>query len=119
MDQRLSGDEVWIDTPVGEDEGSTWGERLESPWKPADETLESAQIQERLREEMEAFAKDLDERPRFIFDNRLTSDDPMTLQQIGDRFGVSRERARQIEARMVKELRERLRERMPDLEWDA
>lgn len=119
MDQRLSGDEVWIDTPVGEDGDSTWGDRLESPWQPADETLGAEQIKERLRQEMEAFAQTLDERERYIFEHRITSDDPMTLQQIGEHFGVSRERVRQIEARMVKALRERLRERMPDLEWDT
>ena len=46
----------------------------------------------------------------------MTSDDPLTLQQIGDQFGFSRERARQIEARLVKRLRDRMRERLPDFD---
>lgn len=119
MDRRLSGDEVWLDAPVGEDGERSFGEHLPAPHRRADDALEEEQIKAALREEMEAFAQTLDERERFIFEKRLTSDEPMTLQEIGDSFGISRERARQIEAKLVKGLRARLRERMPDLDWSA
>jgi len=119
MDRRLSGDEVWLDAPVGEDGERSFGEHLPAPQRRADDVLEDEQIKAALREEMEAFAQTLDERERFIFENRLTSDEPMTLQEIGNSFGISRERARQIEAKLVKGLRARLRERMPDLDWSV
>lgn len=117
MDRRLSGDEISIDAPATEDGERTVGDRIPAVQGRADEVLGEEQIKAALREEMEEFAKTLDERERFIFEKRLTADDPMTLQEIGDRFGISRERARQIEAKLVKSLRQRLRERMPDLDW--
>src|SRR5690606_5799523 len=114
MDRRLSGDEVWLDAPVGEDGERTFGEGLSAPTHRADDALGEEQLKAALREEMAAFAETLDERERFIFEKRLTSDEPLTLQEIGDAFGISRERARQIEAKLVNGLRERLRERLPD-----
>src|SRR5690606_26907412 len=90
MDRRLSGDEVWIDAPVGEEGERSIGDALPAPSHRADEALGDEQIKAALREEMAAFAETLDERERFIFENRLTSDEPMTLQEIGNSFGISR-----------------------------
>lgn len=118
MEQRLSGDELSIDMPMGGEEGgASWGDRLALPAPSIDEELADAEIKRVLREELEAFGKTLeDEKERFIFEKRMTSDEPLTLQQIGNEFGFSRERARQIEARLVKRLRERMRERLPDFD---
>ena len=49
-----------------------------------------------------------------IFDQRMVSDEPLTLQELGDEFGVSRERVRQLEARLYSRLREYLRETLGD-----
>ena len=49
-----------------------------------------------------------------IFDDRLVADDPLTLQELGDRFGISRERVRQLEQRLTGRLREYLRDEMGD-----
>jgi RNA polymerase sigma-32 factor len=49
-----------------------------------------------------------------IFDERLIADEPLTLQELGDRFGISRERVRQLEQRLTGRLREFLREEMGD-----
>lgn len=114
MDRRLGGDETSIDLPVGEDGGATWGDRLSLPAPAADEELGNAELKEMLRAELTEFAKTLDGKERFIFEKRMIADEPLTLQEIGEQFGVSRERARQIEAKLVGRLRERMRERMPD-----
>lgn len=117
MDRRLGGDEYSIDTPVGDDGSSgTWGDRLTLPAPAADEELGEEQLKEMLRAELTEFARTLDERDLYIFQNRMMADDPLTLQEIGNHFGISRERARQIEARLIKQLRERMRERMPDFD---
>jgi RNA polymerase sigma-32 factor len=50
-----------------------------------------------------------------IFDHRLLAEDPMTLQEIGDRYGISRERVRQIENRVKRKLRAHLEQHFPDL----
>lgn len=49
-----------------------------------------------------------------IFDERLVADDPLTLQELGQRFGVSRERVRQLEQRLTLKLRDYLRREMGD-----
>jgi RNA polymerase sigma-32 factor len=49
-----------------------------------------------------------------IFDQRLVADDPLTLQELGDRFGISRERVRQLEQRLTSRLREYLKQEMGD-----
>lgn len=116
MDRRLSGDELSIQTPVGDESGLTFGDRLALPAAPADDTLAGEQIKELLRAELAEMAKELQDRELYIFENRMVADEPMTLQEIGNKFGLSRERARQIEAKLVKRLRERLQAKIPDFD---
>jgi RNA polymerase sigma-32 factor len=49
-----------------------------------------------------------------IFDKRLVADEPLTLQKLGDEFGVSRERVRQLEARLAGKLRDYLKQHLGD-----
>jgi len=51
-----------------------------------------------------------------IFEKRLLTEDPMTLQEIGDKFGISRERVRQIESRLKKKLKTYLEEEIADID---
>jgi RNA polymerase sigma-32 factor len=79
-----------------------------------DEAAEGTEIQEIVRERLGEFRKTLSGKDIVIFDKRLVSDEPMTLQQLGDEFGVSRERVRQLEARLTGRLREYLKETLGD-----
>jgi RNA polymerase sigma-32 factor len=115
MDQRLGHDELSIDAPLGDDPKNTRAERyLPSTAAGAEERLGNEQLKELFREKLAEFAQSLEGKERFIFENRMMADEPLTLQEIGDKYGVSRERARQIEAKLVSRLRERLKDRMPD-----
>jgi len=51
-----------------------------------------------------------------IFEKRLLAEDPMTLQEIGDKFGISRERVRQIESCLKKKLKIYLEEEITDID---
>jgi RNA polymerase sigma-32 factor len=51
-----------------------------------------------------------------IFDLRIFSDDPVTLQEIGDRYGISRERVRQVEKNIIKKIKEYIKREIPDFE---
>jgi len=51
-----------------------------------------------------------------ILTDRLLSDDPLTLQTIADRFQVSRERVRQIEAGLLKKLKKHMEQEIPGVE---
>jgi RNA polymerase sigma-32 factor len=121
MDQRLGPDEVSIDAPVGEDGDGTRGERLlpSSGFPAADETLAAAELRQLFRQKLETFGKTLEGKEKYIFEHRLTAEEPKTLQAIGTHFGVSRERARQIEAALVSRMREYVKSEMPDFDLVA
>ena len=105
MDLRLSNRDLSLDATLTEDSESTYIDHL----KYEGEDQESALI----RKEETALAKmsiagamsRLNERERYIIEHRIMADNPKTLQDIGDRFNVTRERARQIEAQALKKMK--------------
>ena len=121
MDQRLGNDEISIDAPVGEDGDATRGDRIlpSSGFPAADERLASEELKHVFREKLATFSKTLEGKEKYIFEKRLTADEPMTLQDIGTHFGFSRERARQIEAALVDRMREFVKSAMPDFDLIA
>ena len=122
MDQRLGNDEVSIDAPLpgSEDEKATRADRLlPSGAQAADETLGNSELRAMFREKLGKFAEGLNEKERYIFEKRLTSDEPMTLQDIGAHYGVSRERARQLEAALLERMKKYMREEIPDFDLVA
>ena len=117
MDQRLRHDELSLDAPIGEDGSTTRADRfLPAEGTPADVRLGNEELKRLFRDKLSAFAKDLRDKERFIFEKRLMSDEPLTLQEIGDKYGISRERARQIEANLISRIREHVRKEMPDFD---
>lgn len=122
MDQRLGNDEVSLDAPVGSDEEHTRtrGDRLLPTHSvSADDALGNRQLRELFRTKLLKFSEGLTEKERFIFEKRLVADEPMTLQDIGGQYGVSRERARQLEAALIDRMRKYMREEIPDFDLVA
>jgi len=124
MSGRMASEDLSLDAPVhAGDEGSrqTQLDRFaDGGATQADEQIGDEQLRRIFREKLEAFAKTLtDEKERYIYEHRLLPPDgtePMTLQEIGDRYALTRERARQIEARLTSRLRGYLKEEIPDFE---
>lgn len=116
MDKRMSRSDASLDTPVNESDGRQIArvELLPGDVTAPDVATESAELGALLREHLTEFRKGLSGKDLIIFDERLIADDPRTLQDLGDEFGVSRERVRQLEARMTGKLRSYLSERMGD-----
>lgn len=111
MDARLSGKDVTLEGAGGDLAGaSSWGGQER---QAADEALASCQMRRAVRQKMEALEQTLDERERAIISQRLTADEPMTLGEVGRRFGISRERVRQLESRLKKRLQVHLRDVAP------
>ncbi len=120
MDQRLGQDELSLSAPMSNDEDSqTRGDRLAAGGVPVDDALGSAQLKGLFREKLAEFALGLSDKERFIFEKRLTSEEPLTLQDIGAKWGVSRERARQIEAALVARMKVYMQEHIPDFALHA
>jgi RNA polymerase sigma-32 factor len=120
MDQRLSNDEFSLDAPVSgaEESRQTHGDRIAQPGQAPDEALADEELRRIFKEKLEAFGKTIDnEKDRYLFEHRIAPPpdvDPMTLQDVGLHFGFSRERARQLEARLLERLRDYLRRELPD-----
>ena len=118
MDVRLQASEKSLDAPMGDGEGratakvDTMPSQVEGP----EALMADSELQGLLKEKLGDFRKTLvgKEKDLAIFDERLVSDEPLTLQELGDRFGISRERVRQLEQRLTGRLREYLRDEMGD-----
>ena len=116
MDMRLAAGDASLDAPVGMGEGRTVArvEILPSEESRADDTLADAEIGDQFSSKIHEFGKSLEGKEKQIFDDRLVSEDPKTLQALGDEFGVSRERVRQIEKRLLEKLKAYLRKELGD-----
>lgn len=114
MDMRLAAGDASLDAPVGTSEGRSVArvELLPSHDVRVDDTLADAQVGDQFADKIHEFGDTLEGKEKKIFDDRLVSEDPKTLQALGDEFGVSRERVRQIEKRLLKKLKEFLRDEM-------
>lgn len=116
MDMRLASGEISLDAPVDYDSTDTHKAFLPSREIPVDDRLADAEAKAILQEKLKRFREGLKDKEAVIFDHRLLTDEPMTLQEIGDQFGISRERIRQIESRLKKKLKAYLEEEVEDLE---
>jgi RNA polymerase sigma-32 factor len=114
MDMRLAAGDASLDAPVGTTEGRPVArvELLPSEGVPVDDTLAEAEVSDQFSEKIHEFGKSLENKEKKIFEDRLVAEDPKTLQVLGDEFGVSRERVRQIEKRLLKKLKAFLREEL-------
>jgi RNA polymerase sigma-32 factor len=117
MDQRLGSWELSLEKPItDENSSSTMRDLLPAPLEPADESLADRQIRGLVQEKLSCFRNMLKGREREIFDERLLSESPVTLKDLGDRYGITKERVRQLESRLLKKLRNYLLSEIPDAE---
>ena len=118
MDVRLQASEKSLDAPVGDAEGRSIAkvDMMPSTAEGPETLMADNELQGLLKEKLAEFRKTLvgKDKELAIFDERLVSDEPLTLQELGDRFGISRERVRQLEQRLTGKLREYLRDEMGD-----
>jgi RNA polymerase sigma-32 factor len=118
MDVRLQASEKSLDAPIGDGEGRATAkiDTMPSLVEGPETLMADSELQGLLKEKLGAFRKTLvgKEKEMAIFDERLVADEPLTLQELGDRFGISRERVRQLEQRLTGKLREYLRDEMGD-----
>jgi RNA polymerase sigma-32 factor len=111
MQMRLSSSEFSLDAPSDSDSSSTRGDFIADEHETIEDYLSDQQVKVLFSGYLEEFRNSLKGRDQELFDLRLTSEDPITLQEIGDRFGITRERARQIEARIIDKLKQFVKEK--------
>ncbi len=105
MDQRLNGWEISLDAPIKEGSDNERSGFVASEAVSAETQLAKKEMGAILHEKLASFKKSLNQRELDILENRVFSDTPITLQEIGKRYGISRERVRQIEQNMIKRMR--------------
>jgi len=116
MSQRLGGAELSLNAPIGDNGRESFSAFLPDPTNGVDDMISDAERRETLLAELQAFRGTLTGKELDIFDNRILSETPMTLQELGDRYGISRERVRQIQERIVKNIKTWLNEKIPNFE---
>ena len=116
MDRRLARADASLDATVNEADGrsTTRLELMPSTNATPDQIAEGTEFSELLHTQLDEFRTTLSGKDVDIFDKRVVADEPLTLQELGDQFGVSRERVRQLEARLMGKLREHLRANFGD-----
>jgi RNA polymerase sigma-32 factor len=118
MDVRLQASEGSLDAPIGDGEGRPTAriDTMPSAVEGPEALTADNELQGLLKDKLSTFRATLEGKDKelAIFDQRLVADEPLTLQELGDRFGISRERVRQLEQRLTGRLREFLREEMGD-----
>jgi RNA polymerase sigma-32 factor len=116
MDQRLGGWELSLDAPLKEGSDEYHKNFLPATEPQVEEILAQTELKELFRQKLREFRQELNEKELDILDLRLLAEKPLTLQEIGARHHISRERVRQIEDRLIKRLRHFLKEEIQDWE---
>jgi RNA polymerase sigma-32 factor len=102
-----------LDMPISEGEDKTHLDMLVDSTKDQAEHLSNKQDDEIRKDKVTTALALLNDKERYIVVNRLMNDTPLSLQKIGDKFGISRERVRQIEKASAKKLKENLLKELP------
>lgn len=119
MEQRMEGRDLSLDVPVGDDGLQSHVDAVAADGPALDEEVSSGEERRMVRERILEALERLDRRERYIIESRLMSDQPVTLKDLGDHFGFSRERARQLEIRAKEKLRCELRALAMEIDWPA
>ena len=114
VNKSLSAVDISIDAPIDDQGKRTYADLLSSPDPPIAEKLEDEEFAELFRAKIQAFAQGLKEKERYILEHRLIAEEPVTLQEIGDKFGITREAIRQKEKKLMNKLKVYLKKELPD-----
>lgn len=121
MQQRLDTSDLSLDMPVNSDDnsGSTKLDFLPALTAGVETSFASEELSDLVRYSLKDLLPDLSDKELFILEHRLLTDDPVTLREIGEKYHVSRERIRQLEARLLTKLKNHLGNKIKDFseEW--
>lgn len=111
MDQRMSKKDFSLDTELAQDNHHSHLDFLEDNSINQEEALEKSEESEFIREHLEEVMDSLNEREKYIIKHRILAEKTKTLEEIGEKFKISRERVRQIETAALKKIRKNLTEK--------
>jgi RNA polymerase sigma-32 factor len=120
FERRIAESDLSLDAPTSSEGGAaSMGDLMDSGTESAESSVSRENLKATLHKHVEKFAEQIDERETRILQARILAEEPQTLQEIGEEFDLTRERVRQIEARLVAKLREYLKDNLVDFDYWA
>ncbi len=119
MGQRLSQHDLSLDMPYNEDSDVTPMNVMPAIGEGAEEILLQGETAHLLQQNIKEMIPHLSDKEKDIIELRLLADSPVTLREIGEKYGITRERVRQIEARLLGKIKSHIQENVDDFsrEW--
>jgi RNA polymerase sigma-32 factor len=114
MDQRINGWDVSLDAPLTDDTDTARIEFLKTSAEPLEDKISKKEFETILHQRIAEFKKEMNQRELDIFNQRIFAEDPETLAEIGKRYGISRERVRQIQKNIIAKMKESFKHALPD-----
>lgn len=115
MEKRLAYTDISLEAPVHDESDDTIMDMMKSG-ENVEEVVAEKEKSEIIAKKVAEFKKTLNEKELYIFEQRIMAEESSTLQEIGVRFNISRERVRQIENRVLKKFKERFKGEIADLD---
>lgn len=115
MSQRMDNWDVSLESPLRSDSDDEQKNFIPSKGPNIESTVAGKEIRVKLAELLDVLKDKLNDKEKMILEKRLLTDEPLTLQNIADKFAISRERVRQIEVNLLKKMKKYLEAEMPDI----
>lgn len=107
MAQRLSGRDVSLDKPMDEDGATTLGSFQASTAESMEDAFARQEMISLLQTKVSELEPELSDREKIILHERVLNEEPLTLQEIGEKYGITREAVRQMEVRLIKKIKDK------------
>ncbi|MBO4311497.1 MAG: RNA polymerase factor sigma-32 [Desulfovibrionaceae bacterium] len=119
MQQRLDASDMSLNATVGDEPGgATRMDFLPSVGPNIDDAYAGNEIAVLLQRKLQEILPSLSDKETYILEHRLLTDDPVTLREIGEKYNITRERVRQLEARLLQKLKNHLGKAFSDFSED-
>ena len=115
MNRRISGSDYSLNSPVTDDNSGEWQDWLEDDTQNQEASFADTEEYLIKKNILSDSLEHLNERERDIISERQLSENPLTLEELSKRYGVSRERIRQIEAKAFEKLQTKMTEKAKDI----
>ena len=115
MEQRFNGPDISLESPISTDSKMEHKDFLAQNGPSVEEIAAKREVIEKIKSFLDKQKDSLCEREKVILEDRLLQDDSRSLKNIAEQFDISRERIRQIEARLLKKIGKTLQQEMPDI----
>jgi RNA polymerase sigma-32 factor len=116
MDQRLDGWDVSLDAPLKEDSDTERIEFMSTESESTEETVAKKEMSSLLNQKIAEFRTQMTDRELEIFDSGFFQTRRLRFRRLGIKYGISRERVRQVEKNVVKKMRDYFKKEIPDFE---